>query len=33
MSIIITIKGKGDVVEHGNYSGLKLLEHLMEAFE
>ena len=26
-------KGKGDTVEHGNFRGLKLLDHLMKVFE
>ena len=31
MSVIINcFKGKGDAVEHGNFRGLKLLEHLMK---
>ena len=34
MSIIINcFKGKGDAVEHGNFRGLKLLDHLMKVFE
>ena len=34
MSVIINcFKGKGDAVEHGNFRGLKLLDHLMKVFE
>ena len=34
MSVIINcFKGKGDAVGHGNFRGLKLLDHLMKVFE
>ena len=34
MSVIINcFKGKGDAIEHGNFRGLKLLDHLMKVFE
>ena len=34
MSVIINcFKGKGNAVEHGNFRGLKLLDHLMKVFE
>ena len=34
MSVIINcFKGKGDAVEHGNFRGLKLLDHLVKVFE
>ena len=34
MSVIINcFKGKGDAVEHGNFRGLKLLDHPMKVFE
>ena len=34
MSVTINcFKGKGDAVEHGNFRGLKLLDHLMKVFE
>ena len=34
MNVIINcFKGKGDAVERGNFSSLKLLDHLMNVFE
>ena len=34
MSVIINcFEGKGDAVEHGNFRGLKLMDHLMKVFE
>ena len=34
MSVSINcFKGKGDAFKHGNFMGLKLLDHLMKVFE